>query len=199
MSETPTPNDMPKVDAPEPMQEAPEAPAEPAFSPEDAAELARLRKIHSDESKWEKRAKQNFDDAQRFRELAEQLGGKETKEFNPKAAIDALNAKLEAAEAARTRSDVARELGVAPEFVVGATEDDMRVSAQRYLDAVNAAIENALKAKAPAAPPASTVTSNGKITGPDQITSREELAKLSPTDRAKAYEEGRLDSLMGKT
>jgi hypothetical protein len=203
---TPTPNNMPGA---EPKAEAPkvEAPKAEAVPPavndaaaDDAAELARLRKIHADESKWEKRAKQNFEDAEKLRELMKTLGGEKSTEFDPKAAFDALNAKLEAAETARVRAEIARTEKVDPEFIHGTSEEDMRASAQRYREAVNAAIEEALKAKnVPAAPPASTVTANGKITGADQITSRDQLAKLSPAERLKAYQEGRLDGLMGKS
>jgi len=207
VSETPTPNDMPKAA----QAEAPKAePAEPQANPEpvkpeglpaeDAAELARLRRIHQDESKWEKRAKQNFEDAEKLRELMKSLGGEKNTEFDPKAAFEALNAKLEAAENARVRAEIARTEKVDPAFIHGTSEEDMRASAQRYREAVDAAIEEALKAKnVPAAPPASTVTSNGKIVGADQITSRDQLAKMSPADRLKAYQDGRLDSLVGKS
>jgi hypothetical protein len=208
MTDQPTPNTMPGAEPadtaqPESKPTSPKGevtPEKTGISAEDLAELNRLRNIHKDESKWEKRAKQNFDDAQRWRELSETLGGKEAKEFDPRAAFDELRKEVEKERTERTRADVARTTGVDPDFIAGTTVEEMQASAQRYLDSVNARIEEALKAKnAPAAPPASTVTSNGKIVGPNQITSREELAKLSPDERVKAYEEGRLDSMMGKT
>lgn len=207
MTETATPNDMPgaapaDTASPEPKQEAKgvnDQISDSLNSDDVAAELARLRKIHADESKWEKRAKQNFEDAQRYRELTEKLGGKEAKEFDAKVAFEELNAKLEAAERERARAEVARTKQVNPKFIQGKTVDEMVASADDYLADVQQRIDEALKAKNPTPPPASTVTANGKIAGPEQITSREELAKLSPEERAKAYEDGRLDSLMGKT
>ncbi len=206
MSESATATDTGAAPAETAKTEPEAAPKEGALTPEktglsadEVAELNRLRKIHSDESKWEKRAKQNYEDAQRYRELTEKLGGKETKEFDAKVAFEELNAKLEASERERVRAEVARTKKVDPKFIHGTTEEEMVSSADDYLTDVQQRIEEALKAKSPSAPPASAVTANGKISGPEQITSREELAKLSPTERAKAYEEGRLDSLMGKS
>lgn len=175
------------------------APEKTGLSADEAAELNRLRKIHEDESKWEKRAKQNFDDAKRFRELVEQLGGKETKEFDAKAAFEQLNAKLESAEQERIRAEVARVKNVDPEDIQGKTEEEMNASADRWLARFQARLDEAMKSKAPTTPPASTVTSDGKISGPEQITSRDELSKMSPAQRLKAYQEGRLNSLMGKS
>lgn len=202
MTETATPNDMPGAAPADTAKPEPKQEATPQISEgvEDvAAELARLRKIHADESKWEKRAKQNFEDAQRYRELTEKLGGKEAKEFDAKVAFEELNAKLESSERERARAEVARTKKVDPKFIQGKTIEEMVSSADDYLADVQQRIDEALKAKNPTPPPASTVTGNGKIAGPEQITSREELAKLSPEDRAKAYEEGRLDTLMGKS
>lgn len=216
MSDQPTPNSMPGAEpkaeakAEAPKVETPNAGGHDlpgvndginnALSAEDASELARLRKIHADESKWEKRAKQNFEDAEKLRELMKSLGGEKSTEFDPKAAFDALNEKLEKAETERLRAEVARTEKVPPKYVRGSTEDEMRAAAQEYLADVQQQIDEALKAKnGPAAPPASTVTSNGKIAGPEQITTRDQLAKLSPADQMKAYQDGRLDSLMGKS
>lgn len=214
MSEIPTPNNMPGAEAPK--AEAPKAEAPKAEAPKgvnDAiseginkgqaeleAELARFRKIHEDESKWEKRAKQNFADAEKLRELMKSLGGEKNTEFDPKAAFEALNAKLEAAETARVLAEVARVKGVDPEDIKGSTEEEMNASADRYLARFQARLDEALKAKnVPAAPPASTVTSDGKIAGPEQITSREQLKTMKPAEIMAAQKEGRLDSLMGKT
>ena len=206
MTDTATPNDMPgaapaDTASPEPAAtpEGAPTPEKTGLSADEVAELNRLRKIHADESKWEKRAKQNFDDAQRYRELTEKLGGKEAKEFDPQAAFDQLRQEVQQERTERLRADVARTKKVDPRFVHGATEEEMVSSAEAYLADVQQRIDEALKAKSPTPPPASTVTANGKIAGPDQITSREELAKLSPAERAKAYEEGRLDTLMGKS
>jgi hypothetical protein len=168
------------------------------FTPEERKELERLRAVHKDERKQEQRAKENFDDAERWRQLAKTIGGGESKDFDPKSAIEALNAKFEAAEQGRIISEVARTEGVDPDIIHGDTEDAMRESAQRYKAKVEAAVELALKGRAPAAAPASEVTSNGKVDGPRQITSRDELKNMSPKERLDAYKDGRLDELTGK-
>lgn len=208
-----TPNDMPgAAEAPTAdaegtdtqVVEAPETP-EKGLPPEKLADLNRTLRNEKKAAERkareaEQRAAANDGAAKKLTELLQALGveGKPG-EFDAKAEIIKINEKLETSERERLRADIARTEKVDPEFIHGATEDDMRASAQRYRQAIETAIEEALKAKnVPAAPPASTVTANGKIAGPEQITSREELAKLSPEARAKAYEDGRLDALMGK-
>jgi hypothetical protein len=169
----------------------------PAESSEEKAELESLRAFRKEAQKWEQRAKSNFDDAERWRQLSKTVGG-EAKDFDPKSAFDALNAKVEAAEAARVRSEVARTEDVDPDIIIGSTEEQMRESALRFKAQVEAAIEKAMKGRASAAAPASEVTSNGKVAGPGQITSQDELKSMSPADRMAAYKDGRLDGLMGK-
>lgn len=210
MTDKPTPNAMPGAEpadtaTPEPKTEAPKgvndtiADGVSAGQAELEAELARLRKIHADESKWEKRAKQNFEDAEKFRQLLKASGVEKSSEFDPQAELTKLRAEIESERTERIRAEVARLKGVDPEDIKGSTEDEMNASADRYLARFQARLEEALKAKTPSAPPASTVTANGKIAGPEQITSRDELAKMSPSDRLKAYQDGRLDGLMGKS
>lgn len=209
MTETVTPNDMPG--AAEVADEAPdtetvtetEAP-EKGLTPDKLANLNRT--LRNEKKAAERRAReleQRANEAdQRWQQLAALFGNDESgkSDFDPQSEIQRMRSDLEAERTERLRSDVARTTGVEPDFIAGKSLEEMQASAQRYLESVNARIEEALKAKnVPAAPPASTVTANGKIAGPDQITSREELAKLSPADRAKAYEEGRLDQLMGKS
>lgn len=210
MSETtPTPNTMPGANPPAP-QETPKTEPTPApkatapaekpegASTEDKAELERLRAFRKEAQKWEERAKTNFDDAERWRQLSKTVGG-ESKDFDPKSAFDALNAKVEAAEKARILSEVARTEDVDPDIIHGNTEEEMRESAQRYKAKVEAAIEKALKGRAPAAAPASEVTANGKVAGPGQIQSRDELRNMTPQEIVDARNEGRIDSLLGKT
>ena len=205
-----TPNDMPGAEAAV-EAEAPEATTsvesqdvpEKGLPPEKLAELNRkLRNERKEAERLAKAAEARAAEAdQRWQQLAELFGGKEGKpdDFDPKSAIADLQAKFESERTARLRSDVARETGVDPEDIHGSTEDEMRASAERWKQRFDQRLEEAMKAKSiPAAPPASTVTSNGKIAGPEQITSREELSKLSPSERMKAYQEGRLNSLMGK-
>lgn len=171
--------------------------AETGLSAEDTAELARLRAVHKDEQKWEKRAKQDLADAERWRQLHQQVGG-ESKEFDPQAEFQTLRNEIERERTERLRSEVARTEEVDPDFVIGATEEQMRESAQRYKAKVEAAIEKALKGRASSAVPASEVTSNGKVAGPGQIKSQDELKTMSPQEILAAKNEGRLDHLMGK-
>lgn len=208
---TVTPNDMPGADtaeAPETVEttetSAVEQAPEKGLPPDKLAELN--RKLRDEKKAAERRARELEQRAQqadqRWQQLASLFGDKADGNdgFDPQAEIQRMRSDLEAERTERLRSDVARTTGVEPDFISGSSMEEMQASAQRYLDSVNARIEAAMKAKnIPVAPPASTVTSDGKIAGPDQITSREELAKLSPAERAKAYEEGRLDTLMGKT
>ncbi len=200
-SETETkPTPKPK---PRPTPEKTETVSEPVeFTADDVAELERLRKFRAEASKWEKRAKTNFDDAQRYRELVEQLAGteKDAGEFDAKAAFEALNSKLESAETERLRADVARTENVNPKYITGTTEDEMRAAAQEFRADVEQLIEasRAAEVKTAAAPPASSVTGNGRITGPQQITSREQLKSMSSRQIQEAMKAGELDQLLGK-
>lgn len=208
MADAVTPNDMPKVETPTDKPAATEAKTStPTETPagvaaDERVELERLRAIHKDESKWEKRSKQNFDDAEKYRQLMAQLGGDADKGFDPQAAIADLNSKFESERTARIRADVARTEGVDPDDFTGSTEEEMRASAQRYKaklqTQIDAAVEQALKGRTPAAASTSEVTANGKVQGPNQITSRDELRNMSPKEILAAKEEGRLDGLLGK-
>jgi hypothetical protein len=172
------------------------------LSPDKLAELNRkLRDERKAAEREAREAKQKAAEADaRWQQLAELFGGKgKSDEFDPKAALDELRGELMSERTARLRSDVARETGVDPEDIHGSTEEEMRASAERFQAKLQARIEEALKSRTPAAPPASTVTANDKIAGPEQITSREELAKLPPAERMKAMREGRLNHLMGKS
>lgn len=206
---TVTPNDMPAAIEAEPVEavETDTSPTDQApekgLTPDKLAELNRT--LRNEKKAAERRAKElelkALQADQRWSQLAALFGNDTNKTgFDPEVEIQRMRSDLEAERTERLRSDVARTSGVEPDFIAGNTAEDMQASAQRYLDSVNTRIEEALKAKnIPTAPPASTVTSNGKIAGPNQITSREELAKLPPADRLKAYQDGRLDHLMGKS
>lgn len=206
MSETEsvTPNNMPGATPSEEAVELQQAPAEKAETqsgPSDAdmAELERLRALHKDEQKWRREATKNFADAQKLRSLIEQVGGdaKES-EFDPQKEFQRLRDEVAQERAARTREAVARTEEVPPEVLVGDTEEAMRESAARYKAQVEAAVQKALKGRASVAAPAGDVTSNGKVAGPNQIKSRDELKKMSPAEIVAAQKEGRLDHLMGK-
>jgi hypothetical protein len=206
MSETtPTPNTMPGANPPAPQETpkteptpAPKAEtAAPAVSAEDKAELERLRAFRKEAQKWEERAKNNFDDAERWRQLSKTVGGDEEK-FDPQAEFQKLRDEVTRERTERTRAEVARAEDVDPDVIIGDTEEAMRESAQRYKAKVEAAIEKALKGRAPAAAPASEVTANGKVAGPGQIQSQDELKNMTPKEIMVADSEGRLDHLKGK-
>lgn len=168
------------------------------LSADERAELARLRDVHKDEQKYRREATNNHRDAEAYRNLLQALGvnDKERKEFDAQAAITDLNSKFESERLARIRSEVARTEGVEPEDFVGSTEEEMRTSAQRFKARIESEVEKRAKAVAPAAAPAGEVSSNGKVEGPQQITTREELNKMTREQRIKAHKEGRLDDLM---
>lgn len=170
------------------------------LSAAERAELARLRDVHKDEQKFRREATDNHRDAEAYRNLVRALGvdGKESNEFDAQAAITDLNTKFESERLARIRSEVARTEGVEPEDFSGSTEEDMRASAQRFKARIEAEVEKRSKAVATAAAPAGEVTSNGKVTDPNQITSRDQLKNMSPKDILAAKAEGRLDGLLGK-
>lgn len=206
-----TPNSMPGAETvveateTEPVVDEPqEVSPEKGLSPDKLAELNRtLRNEKKAAERTARESKQRADQAdQRWQQLAALFGadtdGKD--DFDAKAAVEKLTADLQSERTERLRADVARETSVDPEDIQGSTEEAMRASAERFLVKLQKRIDEALaQAKTtPAAPPASTVTSNGKISGPQQITSPEELNRMSPTAVMAAYKEGRLDQLQGK-
>jgi len=196
---------MPSADADTPetemVTEQPEQTPQ-GLSPDKLAELNRT--LRDERNQWKREAREAKEQAESLRkqwdEMKTRLGVDEKSEFDPKTAIETLQRQIESERTERLRADVARDLNVDPAFILGTTEDQMRETASKYLDDVNRRIEDAIKAKnLPAAPPASTVTSDGKIAGPQQITSHAELKKLPTAERVKAYKDGRLNELMGKS
>lgn len=174
--------------------------AEAGLDANERAELARLREVHKDEQKYRREATEKHRDAEAYRNLLEALGvkdGKAAKEFDPQAAISELNTRFESERIARIRSEVARTEGLEPEDFAGNTEEEMRASAQRFKARIEAEVEKRAKATAPAAAAASAaeVTSNGKVTGPQQITSRDQLKGMTAKEIVAARESGQLDDL----
>lgn len=212
MSEV-TPNDMPGAEGTSEtdVTDTAETTADTAadtqsgLTPEKLAELNRtLRGERKTAERRAKEAEQKAAEAdQRWKQLASLFGtdGKPgDAEFDPQAEVSKLREDFNAERKARLLSEVARTEGVEPEDLRGDTEEELRDSARRFKERLDGLVEAALKAKnIPAAPPASTVTSDGKISGPQQITSHDELKKLSPTERMAAYRDGRLKQLMGES
>jgi hypothetical protein len=209
-----TPNDMPTSVTPETETaatavESPETTNDtsPAASPSDGdkiavdrAELDRLRASHKEKQNWRREATDNHRDAEAYRNLLGALGvkdGKEAKAFDPQAAISELNAKFESEQRARMLSEVARTEGLEPEDITGGTEEEMRASAQRLKARIEAEVEKRAKVTAPepSAAPAGEVTSNGKVTGPQQVKSLDQLKNMSPKQIIEAREKGLLDDL----
>lgn len=200
MTETATPIET-ATDAPEKPAEVntDQAAAAPA-APDLQSEVDRLRATVRESRKWEQRAKENGDAADKLRQLVAALGGDgKSKDFDPQAAISDLTAKFEAAEKARLRSEVARTEEVDPDDFTGDTEEEMRASAQKYKAKIQAKVEAALEAArkgvTPAAAPASEVSSNDKVGGPKQLT-RDDLKRMSPKDIRAAQEAGQLEDLL---
>lgn len=140
----------------------------------------------------ETRAKSNFEDAQKWRELQEKNGP----DFDPREEIAKLRRDIADERTERLRVDVARRKGIDPKRVLGATEDEMVESADDYLADINQRIESSKSKTAPAAAPAAEVTSDKKVEGPRQLT-QDELKNLTPKQRIEAHRNGQLDSLMG--
>ena len=154
-------------------------------------ELAKLRAIHKDEQKWERRAKENFEKAKRLDEI--ELAKKSVEER----LIAERDKALEDVEAERTerlREKISRETGVPPGTIFGKTEDDMRDSAESALEWAK---EFAAKNKGPVGAPAAAVTGDGK--GPQvpaQLT-QSDLKGMSSQAILQADKDGRLAQLKG--
>lgn len=180
-----------------------DATATGGLTADEKAELARYRDVHKDEQKYRREATQNHQDAEAYRNLLSALGVDDkakAKDFDPKAAFSELNSKFESERTARIRSDVAREEGLDPDDFTGTTEEEMRASAQKYKAKLQAAVDKALQTRAPAAASASEVTAAGKVDGAKQITTRDELQKMTPKQIVEAQKSGQLDDLLtGKT
>lgn len=172
------------------------------LSADERAELARLRDIHKDEQKHRREATNNHRDAEAYRNLAPALlkalgieDGKAPKDFDAQSAVADLTGKFETAERERLRSEVARTEGVNPRYVTGATEEEMRTAAKEFKADLEAEVEKRGKAVAPAAAPAGDVTSNGRVQGPKQITTRDDLKKMTAKQIVEAREKGLLDDI----
>lgn len=190
---TPSPAIMPQTIVTEtPTETTTEEPdADGVLTAEERNELARLRAIHKDEQKWEKRAKENFEKAKRLNEI--ELAKKSVEE-RLIAERDAALATAEAERTERLRERISRETQVPPDRITGTNEDEMRESAD---SALAWAKEFAQKNGTPLGAPASTVTGDGKAPqGPTQLT-RSDLKNMSSKQILEADKAGRLDSLKG--
>ncbi|MGB0877531.1 MAG: hypothetical protein ACPGXI_10780 [Mycobacterium sp.] len=207
-----TPNDMPSaLSTEDPAETAPESePAQPTSTKNGSEKKSadkRISELNAEAAKNRHKANEFERRATtaetRLAAIAELFGEKPDKvdDFDPRAEIQALHARLESAETERLRAEVARTENVNPKYITGTTEDEMRAAAQEFRADVEQLIEasRAAEAKTAAAPPASSVTGNGRIGGPQQITSREQLKNMSSKQIQAAMKAGELDQLLGKT
>lgn len=176
--------------------QAPEAKPESPLATDERNELERLRAIHADEKKWEKRAKENFEKATKLDNIATAFGQPDAKAFDPQAELALLRKELSDERTATTRERIARTTGVPISQVNGGDEASMQASAE---DALAWAKGLAKQAGVPLAAPAANVTSTEVPTGPKQIESRDQLKSMTPQQITAAYKAGQLDNLMGKS
>lgn len=177
--ETPTETETPEV-----------ATTDGALTADEREELAKLRAIHRDEQKWERRAKENFEKAKRLDEL--ELAKKSVEErliAERDAALE--QAKLERTE--RLREKISRETSVPADRITGDDEDAMRESAESAL----AWVKEFTKNHGPVGAPASAVTGDGKGPQAPAQLAEADLKSMTPQQILEADQAGRLNKLKG--
>lgn len=180
----------------EPKQPVEAAPKGDAITADERTELEKLRAIHADEKKWEKRAKENFDARKQLDNLVKALGGGDgTPDAapDPLAEIAKLRAELASKDTEATRERIARETGVPPSQVTGADAEAMQASANSALEWAK---QFAAAAGRPNAAPASSVTSNQAThdNGVKQL-SKSDLQGMSSAQIMEAYRNGQLSGI----
>ena len=156
---------------------------------EERAELSRLRKLHQDEKKWESRNKANLG---KLRDLALELGVSREDfnpaEFDPKSEFAKLRAEIEQERTERTRVEIAAEVGVPKDLILGSTPDKMKANAAKLLDWAKANGKAAPPAQS--APPAEEVKGDKEIKGDKKVTASEYAAITDPAKRRQLREAG---------
>ena len=194
----PTPANMPPVITPtateNPTETAPPKVEEPkadgTLTADEREELARLRAIHKDEQKWERRAKENFEKAKRLDEIEM---AKKSVEERLIAERDAALAAAESERTERLREKISRETQVPPDRITGATEEEMRESAESALSWA----KEFSKTQGPIGAPASAVTGDGKAPQGEPQLTRADLKNMTPQQILDADRAGRLNELKG--
>jgi hypothetical protein len=158
----------------------------PTDAPDPAAEAEKWKALAR---KNEQRAKENADKAKRFDEFEE---AQKTEQQKLVERAERAEQALVAAEAARLRASIAAKHGVPEALLNGSTEEALEQAATALL---------AFKGPQPTAPsPDGQGVVGVPISGQTkQITSLDELSKLSPAEVNQARREGRLDSLLGNS
>jgi hypothetical protein len=168
--------------------------------PVDVADLqAKYKGVQEIARQFEKAAVENTADAEAFRKLQALFGGKDGEaQVDPIAEIAKLRGELDSERTERLRAEVSRLTGVPPTLIAGNDADSMSASA-------NAALEwgKGLGAKPTGVPlvaPAETVTSADKPGAgrPQQIQTKDELKGMSSKEIMAAYNDGRMDLLLGR-
>jgi len=151
--------------------------------------------------KFEQSAKDNEADANAFRKLQEVFGTKEGgTQVDPIAEIAKLRGELESERTERLRAEVSRLTGVPPSLINGSDADSMAASAQAALEWGQKLGQPQQPTGVPLVAPASVVNSDGKPGDgkPNQIQTRDELKTMSSKEIMAAYNEGRMDKLLGR-
>jgi hypothetical protein len=153
-----------------------------------ASALAEITKWKSLSRKNEDQAKANADKAKQFDTLEE---SKKTELQKAQDELARIQAELATERSTSLKSQVAAAKGVPAELLTGSTQEELEAAADALLTfkgVPKAPVQDAA---------ASTVT--GKPVAPEgQITSREVLKSMSPTEVMAALAAGRLDVLQGK-
>ncbi len=138
--------------------------------------------------KNEQRAKENADKAKRFDEFEE---AQKTEQQKLMERAERAEQALAAAEVGRLRASIAAKHGVPEALLTGSTEEALEEAATTLL---------AFKGTPPAAPSSDGQGKQGDAISSQtkQITSLDELSKLTPAEVNAARREGRLDKLLGK-
>ena len=155
-------------------------------SPDLAAEAEKWKALAR---KNEQRAKENADKAKRFDEFEESQKTEQQKLIER---AEKAERALAAAESGRLRASIAAKHGVPEALLSGSTEEELEEAAIALLT---------FKGTPPSAP---SSEGQGKQGDPisnqvKQITSLDELSKLSPAEVNQARREGRLEKLLGNS
>jgi hypothetical protein len=165
----------------------------------ETVDLARFKAVQELARKFEKAAKDEHTDAERYRQMQQQFSaGNGDKAPDPMAEVQRLRDDLTAERTERLRAEVARTTGVPPNQIHGGDEAAMRESATEALSwATGLAQSLGKNIGVPAVAPPETVTSSTPThqNGVTQIRSRDELRNMSSKEIMAAYNEGRLDDL----
>jgi hypothetical protein len=170
------------VEPTEPTAPETSAPAEPIRLPDDHPLVKTLATLREENKVFKSKAG-------RLDEIEE---AQKTELQKAQDRAEAAERRASDAEAARLKASTAAQFGVPEELLSGSTAEELKSSAERLI---------AFKGPQPTAP---SPDGQGAVGVPissqtKQITSLDELSKLSPAEVNQARREGRLDSLLGNS